>query len=74
MDKIRSLSEFSRVLKKSGYIILTLDHPDTNMGKIKAMAEDVGLKVFGEMDTTMPPNAITWENKLYCFRMVLSKG
>lgn len=73
VDKNKSLSEFCRVLKKSGQIILTLDYPDTNMEQIETMANEAGLKLAGDKDNTLPPNAINWNNSLYCFRMVFVK-
>lgn len=72
--KLEALKEFNRTLKKSGMVILTLDYPDTTIEKMESIANEAGLKLAGEKDMTIPQNAIHWEHKLYCFRMVLVKG
>lgn len=72
-EKAKALAEFSRVLKKSGQVILTLDYPDTTPNFIEELANKAGLKLASEKDTTVPTNAINWNNSLYCFRMVLVK-
>jgi ubiquinone/menaquinone biosynthesis C-methylase UbiE len=72
-EKLKALSEFKRVLKNSGMVILTVDYPDTTMEQLETLANEAGLKLVGEKDTTIPPNAINWNNNLYCFRMVLVK-
>lgn len=72
-DKAKALKEIGRVLKKTGQIILTMDYPDTTMDAIEAMANEAGLTLAGEKDTSLPINAVTWNTQLYCFRMVLAK-
>jgi ubiquinone/menaquinone biosynthesis C-methylase UbiE len=79
-DKVKALSEFKRVLKKSGMVILTIDYSKTpeyssaTMEQIETMANDVGFKLAGEKETDIPPNAINWNNSLFCFRMALVKS
>ncbi len=73
-DKLQALKQFRKVLKNSGMIILTLDYPDTTMDAMEKLADEAGLKLVGNKDTAIPHNAITWENSLYCYRMVLVKN
>jgi ubiquinone/menaquinone biosynthesis C-methylase UbiE len=78
-DKVKALTEFKRVLKKSGMLILTIDYSKTpeyssaTMDEIEKLANDVGFKLAGEKQLDIPANAINWNISLYCFRMVLVK-
>lgn len=73
-DRLKTLKEFRRVLKNSGQIILTADYPDASIDNVEAMANEAGLKLVGEKDSSLPANAICLKNHgLYCFRMVLIK-
>lgn len=79
-DKVKAWTEFKRVLKKSGMLILTIDYSKSpeyssaTMDEIEKLANDAGFKLAGEKDETIPTNAIKWNNSLFCFRMVLVKS
>lgn len=72
-DKLNSLKGFRKVIKNNGMIILTLDYPDTTIETMERLADEAGLKLAGDKNEAIPTNSINWENKLYCFRMVLVK-
>lgn len=73
-DKLKALTEFRRVLKNAGQIILTVDYPNATIDLIESLANEAGLKLSGEKDSSIPGNAICLKNhNLYCFRMVLIK-
>jgi ubiquinone/menaquinone biosynthesis C-methylase UbiE len=79
-DKVKALTEFKRVLKKSGMVILTIDYSETPeyysaaMDEIEKLAADAGFKLAGEKQLDIPGNAINWGNSLFCFCMVLVKS
>lgn len=76
----KALAEFRRVLKDDGMIILTIDYSKTSdyasmtMDELEAMAIEAGLKFASKKDSSIPENAINWNNGLYCFRAVLVKA
>ena len=66
-------------MKDNGKIILTIDYCINNdygsmtIDELAAMVNEAGLKFAGDVDKVMPANAITWNEKIYCFRSVLVK-
>jgi glycosyltransferase involved in cell wall biosynthesis/SAM-dependent methyltransferase len=77
--RLEALKEFQRTLKDNGKIILTIDYCINNdygsmtIDELAAMVNEAGLKFAGDVDKVMPANAITWNEKIYCFRSVLVK-
>jgi len=72
---IQSLTEFARVLKDDGVIILTFDYPNIDLLLLEKIAASLGLKFAGDVNFRLPADAIfsdIW-GRLYCFRAVLAK-
>lgn len=67
-----ALQEFSRILKKDGLIILTLDYPVVDLTLLQTAIQQQGLSFYGSVDFTLPADAITGYG-LNCFRAVLTK-
>jgi len=70
----KTLTEFNRVLKDDGLIILTFDYPNINLDYFKKIIKKCSLKFADENNFNLPNNAIyNSTKKLYCFRAVLKK-
>jgi SAM-dependent methyltransferase len=74
---LKSLSEFKRVLKSNGEILLTFDYPVKKPEEIVELAIQSGLTIKGDFNYTLPDNAISSDyfgyGTLYCYSMVLCK-
>jgi SAM-dependent methyltransferase len=71
----KAFSEFARVLKADGMIVLTFDYPAINLKLLEELVRKTGLKFHGEVDFEMPEDALytkMWGG-IYCFRALLSK-
>ncbi len=69
-----SLSEFRRVLKDDGLIVLTFDYPRINMGYFRRIVSTLGLTFAGDAFFKIPQAALySEEHNLYCFRAVLKR-
>lgn len=72
----KSLSEFKRVLKKDGTIILTFDFPTIDLNDMSESIQKAGLNFLAEVDMKLPEDAVysdLWGGRLYCFRALLVK-
>jgi len=68
------LSEFRRVLKDDGLIVLTFDYPRINLDYLKMLVPEIGLAFHGPVDFDLPVNAVYSDvHQLHCFRTVLHK-
>lgn len=78
-EQIKALKEFNRTLKKDGMVILTLDYSKSDVyqsidiASLEKIVKESGFKFAGEIDSSIPNNAINWDNILYCYRVVLVK-
>jgi len=73
-DIYQALREFRRVLKDSGFIVLTFDYPDINIDYLARIADELGLEPAGPFNRDIPPDALYFEPmNIRCFRMVLKK-
>jgi len=76
LDQLRALLELTRVLADDGLIALTLDHPTVDLERLRRHLEVVGLRFAGDVDLTIPPDAIAssyWGPELRCVRLALRK-
>lgn len=74
--QIKTLQEFSRILKKDGLIVMTVDHPTVNIHRLAEFVEQTQLEFAGEVDFSVPPDAVSsayWGMELKCIRLVLKK-
>lgn len=71
----KAFSEFSRVLKDNGLIIITFDYPTINFENFKRAIESAKLTYLGDVDYEIKDNII--KSKIYpglsCFRAILKK-
>jgi len=75
-DQLRSLLEFTRVLKDDGLIVMTVDHPTVDLERLASHLAAVGLAFAGGADFTIPDDAISssyWGPELRCARVVVGK-
>lgn len=74
-DIFDALSEFKRVLKNDGLIVLTFDYPDINLQYFQKVIQSIGLAFAGDSNFDLPANALYSEAlKLNCFRAALKKS
>lgn len=76
LDQLRSLLEFTRVLRNDGLVVLTVDHPTVDLDRLTAQLAMVGLRFAGAADFTVPPDAISsslWGPELRCVRLAIEK-
>jgi len=74
-DILLSLSEFQRVLKKNGLIILTFDYPRIDLEYFEKIVSKLGLAFAGGVSYELPPCALySREQKLYCYRAMLRRS
>ena len=68
------LTEFNKVLKSNGLLILTFDYPTILPGEFIKMAYDAGFKPFGICDFVISDeNIISSVYNLRCFKILLQK-
>jgi ubiquinone/menaquinone biosynthesis C-methylase UbiE len=75
-NKAKALSEFYRMLKDDGILILTLDYPTTNFETMEMIIKNARFKFRGGVSPSIPSNAIkgiVGGKELHCFRMALQK-
>lgn len=71
-----ALSEFHRVLKDDGLLVLTVDYPHVDMGMFKSQMDAVGWRYAGMTDLAEPVDAISttmWGPEIKCIRLLLAK-
>lgn len=69
-----ALTEFKRVLKDDGHIVLTFDYPRINLRYFAYLVDNLGFQFSGPVDFTLPDEALySPSHKLFCFRAVLRK-
>lgn len=74
-DMKLALKEFYRVMKKDGYLVLTIDYPSVDLETLTKEIVDTGFKFAGDLILEKPENAIyspIWGG-LNCFRLLLIK-
>ncbi|GAA0373726.1 class I SAM-dependent methyltransferase [Bacillus horti] len=72
-DRLATLQEFKRTLKKNGLIVLTFDYPTIQIKELASLVSEVGLSFAGEVSTEIPNDVLfndLW-GRLYCYRSVL---
>jgi SAM-dependent methyltransferase len=75
-DQLRALIELARVLADDGLIVLTVDHPTVDLDRLRRDLDVVGLRFAGDVDFTIPPDAISssyWGPELRCVRLALTR-
>lgn len=73
-DMFDAFSEFKRVLKDDGQIILTFDYPDISLEYLQQILNMLHLEFASEVDFSLPSNAIYSDcYNIYCFRAVVRK-
>jgi SAM-dependent methyltransferase len=71
-DIRKALSEFKRVLKPNGLVILTFDYPIINLNYFSNLISKIGYEFAGDYDFVIPKNALySKKYKLYFFRACL---
>jgi SAM-dependent methyltransferase len=76
LDQLRSLLEFTRVLRDDGLLVLTVDHPTVDLDRLTAQLAMAELRFSGAADFTVPPDAIVsslWGTELRCVRLAIEK-
>ncbi|MEK0317283.1 class I SAM-dependent methyltransferase [Cohnella sp. 56] len=72
-----ALSEFRRVLKDDGLLVLTVDYPNVDMDMFKSQMDAVGWRYAGMDDFAESADAISttmWGPEIKCIRLLLAKG
>lgn len=72
----KAFTEFTRVLKNDGLLILTFDFPDIQFPILKNAISQAGMDFYGNVSFERPPDALYSRfhpPTLYCFRVVLKK-
>jgi ubiquinone/menaquinone biosynthesis C-methylase UbiE len=72
----QTFSEFTRVLKDDGLLILTFDYPDIQFSTLKRTLSETNLEFYGNVSFDLPLDALYSQfhpPTLYCFRAVLRK-
>jgi ubiquinone/menaquinone biosynthesis C-methylase UbiE len=74
--QLRTLLEFSRVLKKDGLLVMTVDYPAVNMEQLMKLMDQIGFTFYGDCDFKVPEDALSstmWGSELKCIRLLLRK-
>ncbi len=75
LDIIKTFSEFSRVIKDDGLIILSFDYPTINLYFLQQLVFNFGFQFAGAVDFNLHSDAIfsdLW-GRLYCFRALIKR-
>ncbi|MEF3302938.1 class I SAM-dependent methyltransferase [Paenibacillus sp. GYB003] len=74
-DIVRALSEFHRVLKDDGLLVVTFDYPTISLPRLDEALKLTGFGYYGARSTEKPAHALrsTMWGELYCYRAVLAK-
>lgn len=77
-DLLLALTEFKRVLRDNGVVVLTFDFPDINLNYFVQIVNDIGFEFVDGIDLQIPGDAvfIKYPDKnyrLHCFRTLLRK-
>ncbi|MDA8228421.1 MAG: class I SAM-dependent methyltransferase [Desulfitobacterium hafniense] len=70
-----ALTEFKRILKSTGLIILTFDYPTINLETFRTVVANAGLSFYEHTVFTLPEDAVCSDlyGRLYCYRAILKK-
>ena len=77
-DLFFALTEFKRVLRDDGIVILTFDFPDINLNYFTQIVDAIGFEFVDGIETSIPDDAVfikypSKNYRLHCFRSVLKK-
>jgi predicted SAM-dependent methyltransferase len=71
-EQLRALTEFRRVMKSQGLMVLTFDYPAVNMAFFQYAIRVAGLKFAGPVDFSIRSGGLTSpDGHLRCFRAIL---
>ncbi len=74
-EQVKTLSEFFRILKPGGLLVITLDYPTVNRAFFHHIVLKAGFAFAGPVDFSIPHNLLTSPNgELGCFRAVLRRS
>ncbi|MFA4136963.1 MULTISPECIES: class I SAM-dependent methyltransferase [unclassified Brevibacillus] len=73
---VQAFSEFHRVLKDDGQLVLTFDYPLINLARLQQVLAEVGLQFSGDVSFEMPTDVVysdLYAPRLFFFRALLKK-